>query len=242
MFGLPLHPLVVHLVVVALPAGALGLIAAVVWPRARHRYGVLTLIVLTIGALAGVAARLTGVQLAEEKTLPERHATFGTALMIVALVATALGWLWWWLERRRDAAPPGTSPLAAMAAGALVVTAAVAVVGLTVATGHTGAEAVWSKQGPPPRPTPAPKEDGPGIMPYFTLAEVAKHGTQDSCWAAVDNGVYDLTEWIGSHPGGPQRILNLCGTDASAAFRIQHGVKPRPNVQLDRLLIGYLRG
>lgn len=235
MLGLPLHPLVVHLAVVALPVGALGVLASVLWPKVRQRYGVLALITLSVGALTAIAARLTGVVLAEQETLPETHATFGTALMIVSLVTAALAWLWWFLERRRDAAPPGSSPLAAMASGALTVTAAVAVVGLTLVTGHSGADAVWGSGRAQPGAV-ATEESAPA----YTLAQVATHNSREDCWAAVDGKVYDLTSWIGQHPGGPQRILNLCGTDATQAFTTQHSTKPRPNAQLASMQVGVL--
>lgn len=57
----------------------------------------------------------------------------------------------------------------------------------------------------------------------LTMAEVATHNTASSCWAVVSGTVYDLTEWIGRHPGGPDKIKGLCGTDASRAFADQHG-------------------
>lgn len=74
----------------------------------------------------------------------------------------------------------------------------------------------------------------------YRLSEVAKHKTQQDCWAAIDGSVYDLTSWISRHPGGPDKILNLCGTDATAAFRAQHDSQQRPNNQLATFRIGTL--
>ena len=156
-------------------------------------------------------------------------------LALHALATAALAWAWWWLERRRDAAPPGSPALPAMASGALTLTACVAVVGLTVATGHTGATAVWG--GGAPATTTAP---GTSAAPTYTLADVAQHNTAAHCWAAVDGQVYDLTDWIGQHPGGQQRIIALCGTDATVAFSTQHGGQARPASQLAPLQIGVL--
>jgi cytochrome b involved in lipid metabolism len=68
--------------------------------------------------------------------------------------------------------------------------------------------------------------------PTYTLADVAKHNSGTSCWVAIHGNVYDLTNWIGQHPGGPQRILNICGTDATAAFTAQHGGQARPAAEL----------
>ena len=74
----------------------------------------------------------------------------------------------------------------------------------------------------------------------YRMSEVAEHNTQQDCWAAVDGDVYDLTSWISRHPGGADKIIPLCGTDASAAFRNQHGSQERPNQQLTSFRIGTL--
>ena len=49
-FGLPLHPLVVHAVVVLLPLSALGLIACIVFGRLRRGYAGLALLGMVAGA------------------------------------------------------------------------------------------------------------------------------------------------------------------------------------------------
>jgi cytochrome b involved in lipid metabolism len=74
----------------------------------------------------------------------------------------------------------------------------------------------------------------------YTLADVAKHKDASSCWAAINGGVYDLTAWIDQHPGGPDRILSICGTDGSAAFDAQHGGQGRPAEMLATFKIGVL--
>lgn len=74
----------------------------------------------------------------------------------------------------------------------------------------------------------------------YRMSDVAKHNTQQDCWAAVDGNVYDLTSWISQHPGGADKIIPLCGTDASAAFRNQHGSQQKPNQQLAGFRVGAL--
>lgn len=74
----------------------------------------------------------------------------------------------------------------------------------------------------------------------YTMAMVAAHNSAASCWAAINGNVYDLTKWIPQHPGGPQRILNLCGTDGSAMFNAQHGGDARPHEELATFLLGPL--
>lgn len=51
----------------------------------------------------------------------------------------------------------------------------------------------------------------------FTLDEVAKHNTESDCWLILDNKVYDVTNFIPSHPGG-KAIVEGCGKDATRLF------------------------
>ncbi|MFA6257799.1 MAG: cytochrome b5 domain-containing protein [Candidatus Paceibacterota bacterium] len=52
----------------------------------------------------------------------------------------------------------------------------------------------------------------------YTASDVAAHNTQASCWVIIDNTVYDLTNFIPLHPGGPAIIISICGMDASSVF------------------------
>ena len=74
----------------------------------------------------------------------------------------------------------------------------------------------------------------------YTLAQVATHNSVSSCWSTVNGKVYDLTSWIGRHPGGQQAILSICGKDGSAAFNDQHSGQRRPANELAGFLIGSL--
>jgi len=74
----------------------------------------------------------------------------------------------------------------------------------------------------------------------YTLAQVKTHATVSSCWSAVNGKVYDLTSWIGKHPGGEAAIKSICGIDGSAAFTVQHGGQSRPVSELSGFLIGNL--
>lgn len=72
----------------------------------------------------------------------------------------------------------------------------------------------------------------------YTSAQVATHNSASSCWTIIRGGVYDLTVWIGQHPGGERAILGLCGTDGTAAFDRQHGGSGRPEDTLTSFKIG----
>jgi cytochrome b involved in lipid metabolism len=72
------------------------------------------------------------------------------------------------------------------------------------------------------------------------MAQVRANNTARSCWTAIDGYVYNLTNWINSHPGGSGAILFLCGTDGTNAFKAQHENKSKPAMRLDTYRIGPL--
>ncbi|CAG8160652.1 unnamed protein product [Penicillium salamii] len=47
---------------------------------------------------------------------------------------------------------------------------------------------------------------------------VAKHNTRESCWVVLYGKVYDVTDFLGSHPGGAKIILKLAGQDATEEY------------------------
>ena len=75
----------------------------------------------------------------------------------------------------------------------------------------------------------------------FTVAEVGQHSRAQDCWMIVNDGVYDVTEYAPRHPGGPDKILGLCGKDGTILFIDQHGGNQRAESMLARLKIGKLK-
>ena len=70
----------------------------------------------------------------------------------------------------------------------------------------------------PPAPQPTNKT--------ISASELAKHDGANSCWILYGGSVYDITEFLNQHPGGPQAILPYCGkSDGSfaSAFEAKHG-------------------
>lgn len=51
---------------------------------------------------------------------------------------------------------------------------------------------------------------------------VAKHKSADSCWVILYGNVYDVTEFLPSHPGGSKIILSLAGKDATEDYDPVH--------------------
>ena len=56
----------------------------------------------------------------------------------------------------------------------------------------------------------------------YTWTEVRRHNTPTSCWIVVDGDVYDVTCWLGKHPGGQIVILNSAGMDCTDIFNAYH--------------------
>jgi len=148
LFGIPLHPLVVHAAVVLVPLAGLGTLVVAFWGKARRQFGWL-LVVFSVGGVgATLLARESGEELFESMgeaaspTLSSHMRWGGVAfwpalVMSLALVAMML------TTRRLD---PGQRPSRLYWAVAVIaVLAAVASLVLIVMVGHSGATAVWSE-------------------------------------------------------------------------------------------------
>jgi cytochrome b involved in lipid metabolism len=72
----------------------------------------------------------------------------------------------------------------------------------------------------------------------YALAQVAAHSTPASCWSVVSGGVYDLTTWIGQHPGGAGSIKAMCGKDATTSFLGMHSGSASAKAALVKLMVG----
>ena len=72
------------------------------------------------------------------------------------------------------------------------------------------------------------------------MATVALLASASSCWTVIRGEVYDLTEWISKHPGGADKIIQLCGIDGTAKFVGQHGGSEKQETALATFKIGVL--
>jgi cytochrome b involved in lipid metabolism len=75
----------------------------------------------------------------------------------------------------------------------------------------------------------------------YTMEEVAKHNSKESCWSVIRGKVYDLTNWIDRHPGGADKILRICGKDGTDLFVKIHGGRKNPEEILKSFEIGVLK-
>ncbi|KAI1405584.1 inositolphosphorylceramide-B C-26 hydroxylase [Hypoxylon fuscum] len=56
----------------------------------------------------------------------------------------------------------------------------------------------------------------PGLtLPTLTQAEVESHNTEKSCYVTIGTNVYDISDFLDSHPGGPELILEYAGKDVT---------------------------
>jgi uncharacterized membrane protein YidH (DUF202 family) len=246
-FGLPLHPLAVHAPVVLLPLGALAVLLLLIVPRWRAPLAWPLVGVLGIAALGSLVAKLTGEALAARVGDPGRHQELGNWLVAMAWVLFVATLAWWLWQRRRMRQRRATG-VTGIIAGIVLGTVAVASLIVAVLTGHTGAVAVWgdrvptasSDAGATAAPAPSASQGGAEGSEGISIAEVAQHDDSASCWAAIEGTVYDLTDWVSQHPGGSDRILGICGTDATDQFGAQHAGQAQPAAQLSQFAIGEL--
>lgn len=165
--GLPLHPLVVHAVVVLVPAAVLGCLVVALWPAARGRWGVAVVVLTALAAVSVPLATSTGEGL--EHQLPRTpaiatHAELGDQLLVVVgplLVAVAVLVVLDRLRRRTPTDGPGTQAaprvlgrsrvLVGVVAAVTVVLAVVSAVQV-VRIGDSGARAAWGSVQYSPQP------------------------------------------------------------------------------------------
>ena len=234
--GLPVHPLVIHFVVVLVPLAALGLIVAVLNKAFRTRFGLAFVVLLAVSVPLAFVARASGVSLSERVGITERHQSLGEIFPLwVSVLAVAA--VVWYLIARRD----GLNTMRKIA-GAVVIALSVGVTALTFLVGHSGSEATWSSLiGAPadPSPTATATATDPATG-TITSTDVSQHATPGDCWTIIDGAVYDMTPFLNQHPGGSAAIAGLCGGDGTAGFRGQHGGASAPNSQLESLKIGEL--
>ncbi|TKA67740.1 hypothetical protein B0A55_07785 [Friedmanniomyces simplex] len=79
-------------------------------------------------------------------------------------------------------------------------------------------------------------------LPTLPQADVAAHNTAKSCYVTIGTKVYDVTEFLGDHPGGGDLILQYGGKDAKEAMEdeVSHAHSEAAWDILDENLIGFV--
>ncbi|XP_012543925.1 sulfite oxidase isoform X2 [Bombyx mori] len=75
-------------------------------------------------------------------------------------------------------------------------------------------------------------------LPTYTAEEVSKHGDKNSFWVTYKHGVYDVTKFLPSHPGGEQ-IMNAGGLSIEPFWNV-YGMHKTPEIY--KLLESYRIG
>lgn len=140
--GLPVHPLVVHAVVVLLPLAILGTLAIVARPAWRQHYGPLVVFVALGATILIPVATSSGEALEKHVGDPGQHARLGDQLIWFALPLLLMVACLVWADRRLQVRR--TTALRLLAAGAVVAALATGVQVYRV--GDSGARAAWGDQ------------------------------------------------------------------------------------------------
>lgn len=157
VFGVPAHPLLVHVPVVFIPLTLLVAIAAVAWAGGRR---VLSLVVLGCAAVSMFAAQFavwSGESLQEQvdrNSLIHQHAelgegtrTFAILVFLVAVVFVLREWRGGMRVRLADRAGALLAPRAAgIAVMAVLLLASAVTTVWVVRAGHVGAKAAWNER------------------------------------------------------------------------------------------------
>jgi len=149
--GLPVHPLVVHAVVVLLPAAVLGTIAIAMRPEWRRRHGTLVVGVAAVATALIPVATSSGESLEHRVGDPGRHAALGDQLIWFALPLLVLVGALVVLGRRADHSATDEEPARGGLARTVTVLAVVAALATGVQVyrvGDSGARAAWGSDGP----------------------------------------------------------------------------------------------
>lgn len=59
-------------------------------------------------------------------------------------------------------------------------------------------------------------------QPSIDLDEFLKHNSKEDCWIAINNKIYDVTDFIPNHPGGESPLITHAGYDATKIYEKLH--------------------
>jgi uncharacterized membrane protein len=144
--GLPLHPLITHIVIVMLPLAALAMIVVMVFPRLRKPYLPVALGASVIATASAYVAVQSGKALQERVGWPGVHAELGDTVLPLTALFTLASMGWAVISRWKTPAAVWITRVIAVA----VVSLAVAAITFLVLAGHSGAKAVWEDRIAPP--------------------------------------------------------------------------------------------
>ena len=150
IFGLPLHPLIVHATVVLVPTTTLLVALAAVYPRFRNWVGPVPALAGLVSCVLVPLSTSSGEELQHhvgDTSLVEKHAELADTLIwfVIPLTLVAVGM--YWIQRRHRTggdAGPGMSRGVVAAVSVVAVLLSGATLVDVALIGHSGAQAAWS--------------------------------------------------------------------------------------------------
>ncbi len=155
LFGIPAHPLLVHVPVVLLPLCVVIALMMVTRPRLVDQWGYPAIGLSVVAAIGTILAAETGEGLErilnEKSPALENHAKWGDITKIVAVVFVVFLIAFVLITKRRSSTTE-TNGSASMKGIAVALTVAMALSGIgtvfaVVKTGHSGATQAWEDAG-----------------------------------------------------------------------------------------------
>ncbi|KAI1343837.1 Inositolphosphorylceramide-B hydroxylase [Xylariaceae sp. FL0016] len=79
-------------------------------------------------------------------------------------------------------------------------------------------------------------------LPTLTQAEVGSHNSTKSCYVTIGANVYDVTDFLDSHPGGSELVLEYAGKDVTTILKDEdsHTHSDSAYEILEENLVGFL--
>lgn len=88
--------------------------------------------------------------------------------------------------------------------------------------GESSTAETFGSGGAPPKIT--------GKLPVIPL-EKFRDAPPGRVWVSLQGGVYDVTDFLDAHPGGPYRIMMVAGQDLKAYWGVYHEIHDRPHIR-----------
>lgn len=141
IFGLPVHPLVVHGAVILVPLVAFAALAMSYWPSFSRRYGGPVLILAGVAQVSLFLAKGSGEPFEERLNKDiERHADLGEIAPLTFIPLLILLFIRWRMDK--SGATVGSPKIRRLVSVLLALAAILALVYIYL-TGHSGAKSVW---------------------------------------------------------------------------------------------------
>jgi len=85
--------------------------------------------------------------------------------------------------------------------------------------------------------------NGQGTDIVLDMVELVKHNTIKDCWLLISGKIYNVSNYLSTHPGGVGAISPYCGKDGSQAFATKDKSEPKPHsASANSLLADYYIG